>query len=366
MAARAKSDRRELQALRKRMTRINGALTRRLNDFFRTSNRIGKVKDRMGLPHFDPVRESAMLAEIGKVNAGPMPPDIMKRVFREIFKSSIDQMGAATSQRLKVHRPPGGRDRTVTVRGVTIGGRRPVLIAGPCAVESRDQLDRTARGLRALGIRILRGGAFKPRTSPYSFQGLEEEALKMMREVADRLGMAVVTEVMCPKDVPLVVRYADILQVGARNMSNFALLREVGKIDRPVLLKRGFMATIDELMCAAEYIWVGGNPRIILCERGIRTFETQTRNTLDISAVPILKKETPLPVIVDVSHSLGRKDIVEPVALAALAAGADGLMFEAHCNPALALSDAEQQLDLRESRRLVRRLAGQHEFEHGR
>ncbi len=351
-----------LKALRQEMSAVNEDIMTQLNHFFSISNRIGMVKDRMGLPHFDPVRESEMLKEILMKNRGPMPMHIMQRIFMEIFKASVEEMGAGTRRKLKVNRLPGQNSTTIDADGVVIGGARPVLIGGPCAVEYMDQLLTTATHLKSLGIHILRGGAFKPRTSPYSFQGLEETALKMLKEVAEALDMRVITEVISPSDVGLIEQYADILQVGTRNMYNYPLLKELGKVSKPVMLKRGFMATIDEFILAAEYIYNGGNEQIILCERGIRTFETQTRNTLDISAIPILKMETPLPVIVDISHSLGRKDIVLPIAHAALAAGADGLMFESHFNPPMALCDAEQQLDLTEAENLVRYLKKFYEF----
>lgn len=347
-------DKNMLKALREEMDAVNDLIMVHLNHFFSISNQIGAVKDRMGLPHFDPVRESEMLKKILLKNCGPMPMNIMQRIFKEIFQASVEEMGAGTRRKLNVSRLPGKGGTVIDLDGVVIGGEHPVLIGGPCAVESMDQLMATAMHLKGLGVCILRGGAFKPRTSPYSFQGLEEDALKMLKEVATIFDMRVVTEVMSPEDIDLIEKYADILQVGTRNMYNYPLLKRVGKIHKPVLLKRGFMATIDELILAAEYIYNGGNEQIILCERGIRTFETQTRNTLDISAIPILKMETSLPVIVDISHSLGRKDIVLPIARAALAAGADGLMFESHFNPQTAMCDAHQQLDLKESEELVR------------
>ena len=342
-----------LKTLREEMAAENDAIMRHLNHFFSISNQIGMVKDKMGLPHFDPVRESEMLNDILLKNQGPMPMDIMQRVFKEIFKSSVEEMGVSTNRKLNVTRRQGKGSKVIDVDGVIIGGGRPVIIAGPCAVEYPEQMMITATYLKKLGIRLLRGGAFKPRTSPYSFQGLGEDGLKLLKEIATTLDMLVVTEVVSSEDLPLIEKYADILQVGARNMFNYNLLKNLGKIRKPVLLKRGFMATIDEFILAAEYIYNGGNEQIILCERGIRTFETQTRNTLDISAIPILKKETSLPVIVDISHSLGRKDIVQPIAHASLAAGADGLMFESHFNPAGALSDSEQQLDIKESEDLI-------------
>lgn len=346
----------ELIALRAQMSQINAVLRRNLNEFFRLSNAIGQGKDKLGLPHFDPVRESEMLHEVLSQNPGPMPDDLLKRVFKEIFKASVEEMGVGTRQKLQVNRLPGGKDLVMDVHGIEIGGKNPVLMAGPCSVENYEQLHTIAKTVSALGVKILRGGAFKPRTSPYSFQGLEKDALQMLRAVADEFDMIVISEVLDTKDIELVETYVDILQVGARNMFNYALLKELGRIHKPVMLKRGFMATIDEFIMATEYIYIGGNTQLILCERGIRTFETQTRNTLDISSIPILKKETPLPIIVDVSHALGRKDIVKPIALAALAAGANGLMFEVHHNPPIALSDTEQQLNLQETAEFIRYL----------
>ncbi len=228
--------------------------------------------------------------------------------------------------------------------GVEIGGGQVHIIAGPCAVESEEQILTVAREVKAAGATLLRGGAFKPRTSPYSFQGLEEEGLRLLAKARQETGLPVVTEVMDIKNLSLVAEYADVLQVGARNMQNFFLLRELGAVDKPVLLKRGPSATIEEWILAAEYIMSGGNYRVILCERGIRTFETYTRNTLDLSAVPAVKHLTHLPVIVDPSHGTGRWRMVAPMARAALAAGADGLMVEVHCRPAEALSDGQQSL----------------------
>ncbi|NPV87200.1 MAG: 3-deoxy-7-phosphoheptulonate synthase [Anaerolineae bacterium] len=235
-------------------------------------------------------------------------------------------------------------DTRVVVNDVTIGNQRVVVMAGPCAVESREQLMETAAAVKDAGAHILRGGAFKPRTSPYGFQGLGEEGLRLLAEAREMTGLPVVTEVMDPQMVPLVAAYADILQVGARNMQNFALLHLLGEMGRPVLLKRGLMSTIEELLMAAEYILSHGNAQVILCERGIRTFETYTRNTLDISAVPLLKQLTHLPVIVDPSHGTGKWELVEPLSRAAVAAGADGLIIEVHPHPEQALSDGAQSL----------------------
>ena len=236
------------------------------------------------------------------------------------------------------------QDTLVTVGDTVVGGDEIVLIAGPCAVESQEQMSEIGQAVKEAGAQMLRGGAFKPRTSPYSFQGLGEEGLKILARVRKETGLPVVTEVMQPELVPLVTSYADVLQIGARNMQNFALLHAVGQAHRPVLLKRGMMSTMEELLMAAEYILSHGNDRVILCERGIRTFEPYTRNTLDINAVPLLKSLTHLPVIVDPSHSTGKWELVEPVSRAAIAAGADGLIVEVHTHPEEAVSDGAQSL----------------------
>jgi 3-deoxy-7-phosphoheptulonate synthase len=235
-------------------------------------------------------------------------------------------------------------DTVVELGGVKVGGPEVIVMAGPCSVESREQVGTVARAVLAAGARVLRGGAFKPRTSPYSFQGHGEEALRWMREVADELGLAIVSEVMDLRTIEMMLRYVDCLQVGARNMQNFDLLKELGRVRRPVLLKRGMSATIEEWLLSAEYLLAGGNQQVILCERGIRTFENATRNTLDISAIPVVKKRSHLPILVDPSHGTGRRDKVIPMARAAIAAGADGLLIEVHDNPEKALSDGAQSL----------------------
>jgi 3-deoxy-7-phosphoheptulonate synthase len=235
-------------------------------------------------------------------------------------------------------------DSVVKINGVSIGGRQVIVMAGPCSVESREQLKEAAAAVKAAGAHVFRGGAFKPRTSPYAFQGLGLKGLELLREVHDEFNLPIVTEVMSPQDVTLVAQYADVLQVGARNMQNFALLSAVGEIQKPVLLKRGMMSTIEELLMAAEYILSHGNQRVMICERGIRTFEPSTRNTFDINAIPLLKTLTHLPVIADPSHGTGKWELVTPVARAAVAAGADGLIVEVHPNPAHALSDGAQSL----------------------
>jgi 3-deoxy-7-phosphoheptulonate synthase len=237
---------------------------------------------------------------------------------------------------------PGGT--VIKIKDVEIGGNRVVVMAGPCSVESRDQIERSADIVADGGAQIIRGGAFKPRSSPYSFQGLGEEGLEIMRKAADRRGLLIVSEVMDQTQIPLLVQYSDILQVGARNMQNYNLLRELGKIRTPILLKRGISATIEELLLSAEYILAGGNYDVILCERGIRTYETYTRNTMDISAIPVVKKLSHLPMIGDPSHGIGRRDYVPAMARAAVAAGADGLIMEVHHDPDHALSDGAQSL----------------------
>ena len=236
----------------------------------------------------------------------------------------------------------------VTVNGISFGGKEAVIIAGPCAVESREQLFETARSVKGAGAKVLRGGAFKPRSSPYNFQGLGEEGLKMLKEISSETGMPVVTEVMDTRQVELVSKYADMLQVGSRNMQNYPLLKEVGQSRLPILLKRGMMATIEEFLLAAEYILNQGNEQVVLCERGIRTFETSTRNTLDLSAIPMLKRLTHLPVIVDPSHGTGIRWMVPSMSKAAIAVGADGLIIEVHYKPEEALCDGYQSLSLDE------------------
>jgi 3-deoxy-7-phosphoheptulonate synthase len=236
------------------------------------------------------------------------------------------------------------QNTVVPINGVAVGGTRVVVMAGPCAVEGRQQLLEAAQAVKSAGAQMLRGGAFKPRTSPYSFQGLGEEGLQLLAKAREETGLPIVTEVMAPEQVPLVSTYADILQIGARNMQNYALLHAVGESQRPVLLKRGMMSTVEELLMSAEYVLSHGNERVILCERGIRTFEKYTRNTLDISAVPLLKQLSHLPVVVDPSHGTGKWELVEAVSKAAVAAGADGLLIEVHPHPSRALSDGAQSL----------------------
>src|SRR5215467_1193088 len=244
----------------------------------------------------------------------------------------------------------------IKANGVTIGGDEFVVMAGPCSVESEKQIMQAAEGVAKAGANMLRGGAFKPRTSPYDFQGMEEEGLKLLRKAKDVTGLAVITEVMTDRDVDLVAKYADVMQVGARNMQNFMLLKALGKCGRPVLLKRGLSSTVKELLMSAEYITAHGNPEVILCERGIRTFETATRNTCDISAIPVLNELTHLPVILDPSHATGKRSLVPALSRAGIAIGADGLIVEVHPAPEKAISDGAQSLDLPQFARMMEEL----------
>jgi 3-deoxy-7-phosphoheptulonate synthase len=251
------------------------------------------------------------------------------------------------------------KDRTVIRVGkAEIGGDEFVTMAGPCSVESERQIMETAEAVAAAGAKILRGGAFKPRTSPYDFQGMEDEGLRLLRKAGDATGLAVITEVMSDKDVDLVAEWADVMQIGARNMQNFALLKALGKCGRPVLLKRGLSATIKELLMSAEYVVAHGNPQVMLCERGIRTFETATRNTCDISAVPVLNELTHLPVILDPSHATGKRSLVPAIAKAGVAVGADGLIVEVHPCPEKAISDGAQSLTIQGFRDMMQQLSG--------
>jgi 3-deoxy-7-phosphoheptulonate synthase len=272
--------------------------------------------------------------------------------------SGVQQVVSILSPFKLVSREFHPEDTVVKVGDVEIGGPEVVLIAGPCAVESEKQLLSTAKAVQAAGAKVLRGSAFKPRTSPYSFQGLGEEGLKILKKAREETGMIVETEVMDIRTVEMVAKYVDIMRIGARNMQNFDLLKEVGKVDKPIILKRGIAASVKELLLAAEYIMSEGNKNVILCERGIRTFETSTRNTLDLGAVPVLKKMTHLPVIVDPSHAAGKRHVVPALARAGIAAGADGLIIEVHINPEEALVDGKQSLYTDQFADLAKELKG--------
>jgi 3-deoxy-7-phosphoheptulonate synthase len=256
----------------------------------------------------------------------------------------VNVLVAATTELRKVGRDAKPDNTVIDVNGIRIGGGEIVVMAGPCAVEGEEQLMSAARAVKASGAKILRGGAFKPRTSPYTFQGFKTEGLRLLALAREETGLPVVTEIMDPRLLDLTCRCADILQIGSRNMHNYSLLEEVGKCSKPVLLKRGMSSTIEELLLAAEYVLKGGNTNVMFCERGIRTFETSTRNTMDLNAVPMLKRVSHLPVIVDPSHGTGHWWMVPPLSKAAIAAGADGLLVEVHCDPQNALSDGQQTL----------------------
>ncbi|QZT35057.1 bifunctional 3-deoxy-7-phosphoheptulonate synthase/chorismate mutase [Caldalkalibacillus thermarum TA2.A1] len=336
----------QLEKLRKRLDEINLQILELLSERGRIAQEIGKIKLKSGINRFDPVRERKMLDVLAEKNKGPFETSTILHIFKEIFKASLELQEDDNRKALLVSRKKQKEDTVVEVKGVKIGGGEPVLIADPCSVESYEQVRAVALNHKRQGLKLLRGGAFKPRTSPYDFQGLGIEGLKILKRIAGEFDLAVISEIVSPQDIELATEYVDVIQIGARNMQNFELLKAAGSVNHPVLLKRGMSATIQELMFAAEYIVSRGNKQVILCERGIRTYEKATRNTLDISAIPILKQETHLPVLADVTHATGRRDLLLPTAKAALAAGADGVMVEVHPDPAVALSDANQQMDL--------------------
>ncbi|MBM4461984.1 MAG: 3-deoxy-7-phosphoheptulonate synthase [Chloroflexi bacterium] len=291
---------------------------------------------------------------IGVVGVSPMFQDLRESLALMPGVEEVVRIGKPYKLSSREFQP---EDTVIKIGNVSIGGNEVVVMAGPCAVETEDQAISTARAVKAAGASVLRGGAFKPSTSPYSFRGLGEEGLKILASAKEETGLPLVTEVLTPADVQLVVQYADILQVGARNMQNFILLDEVGKTQKPVLLKRGMSATLEEWLLAVEYVLSEGNRQVILCERGIRTFETYTRNTLDISAIPSIQKLSHLPIIADPSHGTGRRELVAPLALAAVAAGANGLLIEVHPTPDTALKDGAQSLDFEQFERLMAQLA---------
>ncbi len=306
-----------------------------------TQEQVDHIIDRvqkLGLtPHVSKGSERTIIGVIG-------PEDILRVTPLEVFPG-VEQVMPVLAPYKLVSREFKKENSVIKLgKGVEIGGEKLTVMAGPCAVENLETLYEIAKAIKKSGATVLRGGAFKPRTSPYSFQGLGEEGLKMLKQVGDELGLVTVSEVMDPRDVALMSKYVDVLQIGARNMQNFNLLKEVGMTKKPVVLKRGLSSTIKEMLMSAEYILAGGNFNVILCERGIRTFEDATRNTLDISAVPVVKQLSHLPIIVDPSHAAGKWGLVLPLARAAIAAGADGLIVEVHCHPEEALSDGAQSL----------------------
>src|SRR6476619_6705888 len=318
------------------------------------------VKSRIlaeGLTPFDHVgEERTVIAVVGEI--GSRRPALLEQFARLPGVSSVTPISRPYKLVSREFHP---EDTVIRVLDAVVGDGSLTMMAGPCSVESRDQLFETADAVKDAGATILRGGAFKPRTSPYAFQGLGVQALRLLAEARERTGLPVITEVMEPNQVDIVAEYADILQIGTRNMQNYSLLRDVGRVARPVMLKRGYGATVEEWLMAAEYIVSSGNPNVILCERGIRTFETYTRNTLDLAAVPLLHHLTHLPVIVDPSHATGKRWLVAPLAMGGVAVGADGVMVEVHPDPDAALSDAEQQLTLDQFRAMMAELVPVHE-----
>lgn len=339
----------ELNHLRDRIEAINIEILKLLSERGEIAKQIGEEKRKQGTAIYDPEREKEMINMLLDKNDGPFDDNVIKQLFKEIFKASTELQKSNSEKHLLVSRKLKPEDTIVSFdNGAIIGDDKKSFVFGPCSVESIEQVDAVAKNLHQKGEQFIRGGAFKPRTSPYDFQGLGVEGLKILGEMKKRYDLNVVSEIVNPNHFDLADPYVDVFQIGARNMQNFELLKEAGKTNKPILLKRGLSATIEEFIYAAEYIYANGNNKIILCERGIRTYEKATRNTLDISAVPILKQGTHLPVLVDVTHSTGRKDIMLPVARAALAVGADGVMAEVHPDPSVALSDAGQQMDLNE------------------
>lgn len=337
----------ELESLRLKLDDINYQILELVSKRAGIVELIGAEKKKYGIPRFDPVRESVMLEDLVARNKGPFDDATIRRLFKQIFKASLELLDEEHKNQLLVTRKRNNKDTVIEVKGIRIGGNSaPVMMAGPCTVESYEQLRETARALQSQGVSILRTGAYKSRTSPYDFQGLGQEGLEIIKRVGQEFGMITISEIMDSTALELAKSYIDIVEIGAKNMQNFSLLKAAGDCDLPVLLRRGRSATLEELLLSAEYILAQGNAKVMLMERGIRTYETWTQSTLDISAVPILKKESHLPVLVDLSNSTGRKDIILPCGKAALAAGADGVLVEVHPDPILSLTDGQQQLDI--------------------
>ncbi|MEM7539732.1 MAG: bifunctional 3-deoxy-7-phosphoheptulonate synthase/chorismate mutase [Chloroflexota bacterium] len=335
----------QIQEMRQKIDTINMELLRLLSERASIAKEIGQMQLSQGTSSYDPKRELEMLQALTDANEGPFDDGTIKSLFKSIFQASMEAGNKAEKPKFLTSRADRA-DTVVMIGDVPVGGgNTPAMIAGPCAIESEEQVDVTAEFVANHGIKMFRGGAFKPRSNPYSFQGLGEQAMQWARAACDRHDLKFVAELMDARDLEVSLDYVDVLQIGARNSQNFTLLKEVGKTDRPVLLKRGLSSTIEEWIMSAEYIMSEGNTNVILCERGIRTYEQYTRNTLDVSAVALAKLETHLPVIVDPTHSGGRRDLLVALTRAGLAAGADGLIVEVHPNPAVALSDQKQQMD---------------------
>lgn len=338
-----------LDVYRNEIDSINNQILSLLSRRGELSKKIGEEKEDKNLQIYDPQREKAMMRNLLQKNKGPLSNGAIEKLFKEIFRTSTELQNPKKEKGLYVSREMKPESSTIHFENNgMIGEKNKSFLFGPCSVETQKQVDAVARNLKEKGEKFIRGGAFKPRTSPYDFQGLGIEGLKILKNVKNNYGLNVISEILKADDFELADDYLDMFQIGARNMQNFELLKEAGQTMKPILLKRGLSATIEEFIYAAEYIASQGNQNIVLCERGIRTYETATRNTLDISAIPILKKTTHLPVITDITHSTGRKDIMLPAAKAALAAGSDGIMAEVHPEPAIALSDSKQQMDLTE------------------
>ena len=336
----------KIQNLRAKIDDLNLEILKLLSERAELAESIGEIQSTLGLSHYDPMREQQMLDTLVSENRGPFDDATVKSLFKQIFQASMQLEQEQEKGRYLTSRNNEIGDTVVRIGDLMVGSdHSPVLVAGPCAIESREQVMATAERVASRGVTLFRGGAFKPRTDPYSFQGLGEEGLRLGREACDRYDLKFVSEIMDSRDVEAFQEHVDVMQIGARNMQNFTLLRAVGRSGKPVLLKRGLSATIEEWLMAAEYLLSEGNNNVMLCERGIRTYERYTRNTLDVSAVALAKLETHLPVLVDVTHSGGRRDLLVPLTKAALATGADGIMIEVHPNPAVALSDQKQQVD---------------------
>ena len=343
-----------LKELRDKIDPINMQILELLNQRAEIALEIGKVVQEMGTRIYDPQREAEMLTTLQLANEGPFSNETIANLFREIFRATLHLEEEDARETILVQRKQPDQHTIIEFsNGLRLGNETFEVIAGPCAVESYDQMDAVGAALAERGVKMIRGMGYKPRTSPYDFQGMGEEGLKIARQVADKYGLVVISEVLDLSLIPMMDAYVDAFWVGARNMQNSFLLRALGEQSKPVLLKRGFGATLKEFIYAAEYIMAGGNQDVILMERGIRTFSEWTRNTLDISAVPLLKKETHLPIIVDISHSAGRRDIANPLGRVSRVSGADGLMVEVHPNPDVAMSDAKQQLNLEQFNQLM-------------
>ena len=343
-----------LKELRDKIDPINMQILDLLNQRAEIALDIGKVQQETGTRIYDPQREAEMLTALQFANEGPFSNETISNLFREIFRATLHLEEKDARETILVQRKQPDQHTIIEFsNGLRLGNESFEVIAGPCAVESYAQMDAVGAVLAERGVKMIRGMGYKPRTSPYDFQGMGEEGLKIARHVANKYGLVVISEVLDMSLIPMMDEYVDAFWVGARNMQNSFLLRALGKQSKPVLLKRGFGATLKEFIYAAEYVMASGNQQVILMERGIRTFSEWTRNTLDISAVPLLKQETHLPIIVDISHSAGRRDIANPLGRVARVSGADGLMVEVHPNPDVAMSDAKQQLNLEQFNQLM-------------